>query len=313
MSKTQYDTDRVISIFNTEQNITNTAKQYCKEMDMPYNDGIRRRFSDIIKKNKHLLGLSDNPPKIMIYDIETSLCKAHVWWPGKQYVGHKQLLEEPKIITVAWKWLGEDKVQHLTWDKDQSDKQLMIDFLAEYNKADMVIGQNNDNFDNRWVNARAMKYDLDVNVFIKSFDIMKQTKRLFRLPSYSMAYITDFLGVTQKQSHEGIDMWKKIQWGTPAEQEEYLQKMVDYNVGDIVSTEDMYLALQKYTGHKVHFGVFSGKEKFTCPECGGHNLELVRTTFTPAGTIQRIMRCKDDGKQFKLSNTEWIKYTNKDD
>ena len=65
----------------------------------------------------------------------------------------------------------------------------------------MVIGQNNDRFDNRWVNARAAKHNLFVNTFIKSFDIMKQTKRLFRLPSYSMAYIAKFFGLTLKQSH----------------------------------------------------------------------------------------------------------------
>jgi hypothetical protein len=40
----------------------------------------------------------------------------------------------------------------------------------------MVIGQNNDRFDNRWVNARAMKYDLEVNTFVRSFDIMKELK-----------------------------------------------------------------------------------------------------------------------------------------
>ena len=69
---------------------------------------------------------------------------------------------------------------------------MLKSFLKAYNTADMVIGQNNDKFDNRWVNARAMKHNLDVNTLVKSFDIMKQTKKLFRLPSYSMDYITKF-------------------------------------------------------------------------------------------------------------------------
>lgn len=248
-----------------------------------------------------------NPNKILIYDIETGRIPAMVWWTGKQYIGHNQLLEEPKIITIAYKWLGENDVKYLTWDKNHCDKDMLKEFLKVYNKADLVVGQNNDRFDNRWVNARAMKYNLDINVFIRSFDIMKQTKRLFRLPSYSMAYITKFLGVETKLQHEGILMWDMIQRGTPGEQKEYLQKMVDYNVQDIIATEDMYLSLRKYMGNVVHFGVLNGEEKWTCPNCGSRKVKLYKTTVTSAGTIQRIMKC-NDGVQYKISNKQYMNY-----
>jgi hypothetical protein len=249
-----------------------------------------------------------SPAKILIYDIETGRVPAMVWWTGKQYVNHNQLIEEPKIITIAYKWLGENIVYDLTWDKNQSDKDMITQFMKVYNKADMVIGQNNDRFDNRWVNARAMKYDLEVNTFVRSFDIMKETKRLFRLPSYSMAYITKFLGVETKLQHEGIIMWDKIQFGTKEEQAEYLQKMVDYNRQDIVATEDMYLSLRKYMGNKVHFGVLNGNEKFTCPNCGSYNVKLYSTQVTPAGTVQRVMVCKEDGVKYKITNKTYMEY-----
>ena len=249
-----------------------------------------------------------NPNKILIYDIETGRIPALIWWSGKQYVSADQLVEEPKIITIAYKWLGEDEVTVLTWDKYDNDKQMLEKFLPEYNKADMVIGQNNDNFDNRWINARAMKYGLDINTFVRSFDIMKETKRLFRLPSYSMKYITNFLGIETKLEHEGIKMWDKVQFGTPEEKREYLQKMVDYNRQDIVATEDMYLSLRKYMGHKVHFGVLNGEEKFTCPNCGSYNIGLHKTTVTPAGTVQRIMKCKQDDVTFKITNKQYMNY-----
>lgn len=267
-----------------------------------------------IRKWAHQIGVGlmkqniSNPSNILIYDIETGRVPALVWWSGKQFVKADQLREEPKIITIAYKWLGEDEVYHLTWDKDQCDKKMLEEFLQVYNKADMVIGQNNDNFDNRWINARAMKYGLEINTFIRSFDIMKETKRLFRLPSYSMSYITKFLGVETKLDHEGIKMWDKVQFGTLEEQKEYLQKMVDYNRQDIVATEDMYLTLRQYMGHKVHFGVLHGEEKYTCPNCGSSNIELYKTTVTPAGTVQRIMRCKEDGVKYKITNKQYMNY-----
>ena len=248
--------------------------------------------------------------RVMIYDIETSRVNAKVWWTGKQYVGHKNLTSEPKMISVSWKWLGEDKIHALTWDKDHCDKKMVQDFMVEYNSADMIVGQNNDRFDNRWLNARAMKHGIHFNTFIKSFDIMKQTKRLFRLPSYSMDYITKFLNVENKQTHEGIKMWDMIQEGTKAQQKEYLQKMVDYNVGDIVSTEAMYVKLRKYMGHKVHFGVLGGLPKWTSPSDGTTDVFLYRTTCTPNGTIQRIMQSNTDGVQYKISNGEYMKFFN---
>ena len=103
-------------------------------------------------------------------------------------------------------------------------------------------------------------------------------------------------------------MWDKIEDGNKAEQKEYLQKMIDYNIGDIVSTEEMYLKLRKYMGHKVHFGVLNNGEKYSCPNCGGDNVELYKTITTAVGTIQRIMICMDDKVQFKISNREYYKF-----
>lgn len=248
--------------------------------------------------------------KIMIYDIETSRVTAKVWWTGKQYVGHKQLTEEPKIISISWKWLGEDKIHALTWDKNHCDKKMVTKFMKEYNSADMVIGQNNDRFDNRWINARAMKHGLHFNTFVKSFDIMKQTKRLFRLPSYSMDYITKFLNVENKQTHEGIHMWDMIQDGNKKQQKEYLQKMVDYNVGDIVSTEAMYIKLRKYMGHKMHFGVLNGQPKYSSPSDGTLDVKLLRVSSTPAGTLQYIMQSNTDNTQYKISHSAYLQFLN---
>lgn len=251
----------------------------------------------------------NNPFKVLVYDLETSQIPAKVWSTGKTYIRHTQLRGETKIITASYKWLGQDEVTALTWSKSHSDEKLMRDLLKAYNSADMVIGFNNDKFDNKLVNTRAAKYGLEVNTLIKSYDVMKQAKKLFRLPSYSMAYMCKFFGVTLKQSHEGIIMWDMIEDGTKEQQAEYLPKMVDYNIGDIISTEELYLAIRKYMGHKVHVGVFKGQDKFTCPNCGTDEVNLfsLNPITTPAGTIQRHMVCSKDRTQFKISNLNYLK------
>lgn len=264
------------------------------------------------------LGIMENPipsseqvpAKVLIYDIETSRLKAWLWWTGQQYVLPDQLdnAQPPRIITVSWKWLGEDEVHTLKWDKNQSDEKLVREFLKEYNRADLVVGVNQDKFDNRWINARAIKYGLHVNTFVRSSDIQKEAKRLMRLPSYSLKKLCELFNVTRKLSNEGNIMWQKIQEGTPEEQEYYMEKMVEYNIGDIISTEEVYMKMMPYMAHKLHVGVLNGEEKWTCPLCGSKEVELDKTTVTPAGTVQRIMKCKVDGKRYKITNKQYMNF-----
>ena len=302
---TQFDKDMFISAYENNQSREEIQKKIAKKFNI-HTRTVRKWAKKLgvgLMKNNIV-----NPSKILVYDIETSRVKAKIWWSGKQYVAGNQLVEQPKIITVAWKWLGDSEVHYLTWDSKQNDYDLMRRFLKVYNKADMVIGQNNDNFDNRWINARAMIHGLEVNTYVKSFDMMKECKRLFRLPSYSLASLCELLDVTLKQSHEGLVMWDKIQDGTKEEQKEYLQKMVDYNIGDIVSTEEAYMKLRPYMGHKVHFGVLHGNEKYTCPDCGGSNVKFYKRTITPAGTVQIIMQCNDDKVKYKITNKQYMNF-----
>jgi len=250
--------------------------------------------------------------KILVYDIETSRVEVKAWGTGKTYINHGQLRSETRIISIAYKWLGQDEVNWVKWDmKTHDDRQLMVDFLKIYNEADMLIGQNNDRFDNKLVRTRAAKHGLFVNVLLPSFDLYKEAKRVFRLQSYSMAYMAKFFGVTLKQSHEGIYMWDMIEDGTPAQQKEYIKKMIDYNVGDIVTTEELYVVLRKYLGHKVHFGVANGKQKYTCPNCGSEHVSLFQTSYTAAGTPKRNMVCGDCDVQYKISNRDYFHYLNR--
>jgi len=280
-----------------------------KELSLRFmNSDDPRKSNDVwryfLKQDKNITVIKKDP-RILIYDIETSRALAAVWWTGKQYVGHNQLKSEPAIITIAWKWFGENNVYTVEWD-DGCDKEMLADFLKEYNKADLVIGQNNLRFDNRWINARAMKHNLDVNTKPRSLDLMKENKRLFRLPSYSMAYVSRYMGTEGKLQHGGIKMWDDIQWGTPKEKKESMKKMVDYNVQDIVATEDMYLRLRKYIGNTTHVGVFQGKEKWTCPTTGSEDVQFYKTDITRAGTIQRLMKSNKTGEIYRISNRQYL-------
>lgn len=245
---------------------------------------------------------------VMTYDIETSRVEAKIWGTGKQYVGHTSLKSHTTIISIAWKWLGSSKVHYVVWDKDHCDKELMVKFLKEYNKADMVIGQNNNSFDNKLIATRAAYHRLFVNRFVKSFDIYRQAKSVFRLQSYSMAFMARYFGLTLKQSHEGLHMWDMIEDGNKKQQKEYLKKMVDYNIGDIVTTEELYITLLPYLKPVINRATQIGAPKWACPNTGNTDVKLQSTTWTPAGTVQRILYCKSSDTQYKVTNKSYMDY-----
>ena len=308
MAFSEKDRDLVEQLYNTHLPRKTIQETLAKELGV--STRMIRNYANSMGLGLSKKNMVENPNDVLIYDLETSRVDAKLWWTGKQYVSYKQLKNEPKIITVAWKWLGDDTAHHLTWDKNHSDEKLVRNFVEVYNSAKMVVGHNIINFDNRWLRARAFKYNITVDPFVPSFDTMKQAKTLFRLQSYSLDHLTSYLGVTQKQSHEGILMWDMVEEGDSDQQAEYLQKMVDYNVGDIISNEELFMKMRKYSkAHKVHLGVLNGEEKYSCPTCGKSDMvELGREVSTAGGTIQKVMVCKRDGTRFKISNREYLKF-----
>jgi len=302
LSKSQ--TQRLIDLYQSSKSKKEVQRILSEEFDC-----AERTIRDHAKRlNLNQISSNISNDKIMVYDIETSRITADLWWTGKQYVNYKQISSEPKIISISWKWLGDDKVHALTWDKNHCDKAMLEKFLPEYNKALMVIGQNNNMFDNKWIKTRAAKHRIHVNRFVKSFDIYRMAKSTFRLISYSMDYMAMYLGLTPKQSHEGILMWEMVEKGTPKEQKEYLKKMVDYNVGDIVTTEELYLTLQPYFNNQTNVAVKKGLPKWACPVSGSLNVKLQNTIYSSMGTIQRILYCEESKQQFKVSNKTYQDY-----
>lgn len=301
---TEIQKKRFIDLYSSSKSKSEVQEILSKELNVS-----SRQIRSIAKSmNLHSVWQNTKNDKVLVYDIETSRLSADLWWTGKQYVNYKQVTKDPKIISISWKWIGDDKVHSATWDENQCDRSMIEKFLSYYNNASFVIGQNNDAFDNKWIKTRAAKHRLMVNRFVKSLDIYKLAKSNFRLISYSMDYMAMFFGLTPKQQHEGIIMWQMVEKGSKKEQKEYLKKMVDYNRGDIITTEELYLTLRPYFKTVTNKAVESGLPKWCCPVSGSTNVKLYRTIFTEMGTVQRILYCPDSDHQFKVSNKTYIDY-----
>src|ERR1700722_14464576 len=145
---------------------------------------------------------------ILTYDIETSFLKANIWRPGEQRERHDHLdpcFDMYKILTISYKWYSKKEVVTLVGE-DAIEK-----FDTQVRKADVVIGKNNANFDNKYINTARMIQGLKPlpEWATSSDDLERQLRKYFAFPSYSLDYVSKLFGFGGKIKMEMQD-WVDI-------------------------------------------------------------------------------------------------------
>jgi len=243
--------------------------------------------------------------KILIYDLETSPNVGWFWRAGfKQNINTNQILKERAIICVSYKWLGEDTVYNLTWDKNQCDKFLIEQFVEVLNEADLIVAHNGDNFDIKWFKTRALYHRIPTLPNYKQFDTLKVAKSKLYLNSNRLDYISKFLGFEGK-IQTTPDLWDKV---VMKNDREALKDMLDYCDEDVRQLEKVYNELQYLDNPRIHTGVLNGQVKQTSPITGTFNIEHFKTVTTNSGTIKHIMIDLDTNRAFEMSDTNYKKF-----
>jgi hypothetical protein len=249
--------------------------------------------------------------KRLFFDIETSPNVVYSWRIGYNLtLTPDNIIDERKIICISYKWEDSDKIYSLKWDKNQCDKQMLIDFIEQANQADELIAHNGDRFDIKWIRTRCIFHRIPMFPQYKTLDTLKKAKNGFNFNSNKLDYIAQFLGVGAKVKHSGFDMWKKVMKNDP----EAMDEMVNYCEGDIIVLEDVYFTMQNYIKTNTHNGVINNNLKYSCPNCGSEHSELLKNNVTAMGTIKRLMECNDCDYNFEISNSSYIlklKFNNK--
>jgi predicted PolB exonuclease-like 3'-5' exonuclease len=246
--------------------------------------------------------------KRLFFDIETSYVKALVWRPGEQRVPITNIRGYTKIICISYKWQHEDKVHTLVWDKNQCDKKVVKEFIKILAEANEVVAHNGDRFDVKHVRTRAVDHNLLMYTKYRTNDTLKKARRFFNFLSNKLDYIGQFLEVGGKTPHEGMIMWEMIQEGTPAQQKEYLKKMVEYCERDVILLQDAFTVMSPYIDHNTNYAVLSGGYKWQCPECASKDVKMHHTDTTAMGWVKRHMCCNSCKKSYHISGKSYENY-----
>ena len=246
-------------------------------------------------------------PKRLFYDIETSYNVVKSWRIGYNLnINSEDILQEKAIITIAYKWASEENVEVLTWDKGDDNK-LIREFVKVMAEADELVGHNVDRFDTKFIMARALKHEISVLPKYQSTDTLKLAKKHFLLNSNKLDYIAQYLGIGSKTKHRGMAMWDDI---ILRNDKKALEEMIEYNIQDVLLTEEVYNKLMDYSLPKVNHTAKQGGSKHCCPNCGSDKASLLKTYVAPSGTKTRLMTC-DNLKcetNFTISDTNYNKH-----
>ncbi len=207
-------------------------------------------------------------PKILVYDIETTPVLAWIWRCGEQFVGHHQLfdgLNATKIICITYRWLHEKKAKALVFDLETLDDEAIIrEFDTIIQEADVIIGKNNNKFDNKHINFRRLLHGLPAipDWTKRSDDLESQMRRHFNMQSFSLDYFSKLMGQGGKMKMELQDWIDIVQ----NRSKKKLKKMVDYGKKDADDTAELILKVWPYVSPKFNHSVHQGK--LCCITCG---------------------------------------------
>ena len=208
------------------------------------------------------MGKRQAKKKVLIWDIETSPNIGFFWRPGyKVTLTHDNILKERAIICICWKWAGERKVHHLTWDKNQCDKKMVKEFLKVAKEADELVAHNGDHFDMKWFNTRVLFHELGPVPQWKTVDTLKIARKYFNFNSNRLDYLGKFLFGEGKIS-TSFNLWYDICINNCPTA---MDKMVKYCKQDVRLLEKVWKELEPYSTVKSHVGVANGLPKWTCP------------------------------------------------
>ena len=118
-------------------------------------------------------------------------------------------------------------------------------------------------------------------------DTLVVAKQNFRFSSNKMKFLNDQLGIRNKIDNSGFLLWKGCDQGD----EESLKTMLEYNIGDIGATEELFYKVRPYV-RNFNVALYNEIEEPQCPVCGSTNLSISGFYYTPSGKWNSI-RCQD--------------------
>lgn len=238
-------------------------------------------------------------PKILSFDLEVS--PAVGWfYPPTYETGILKVEERQKLMSFAFQWVGEKRITSVCLqdfsdyaDDPRDDRQLVEALHEQMSRADILLGQNSDNFDIKMANYFFIRNDLDPIPPTKSIDTKKIAKRYFRFNNNKLDNLGEELGIGGKTEITHADLWYKCFVEGDEKSWKLLRK---YNENDVRITTEIYLKMRGFMRTHPNLARLSG-DFDSCPGCGGFNYRIRAYRYTNVSRYHQYS-CNDCGIYF---------------
>ncbi len=244
-------------------------------------------------------------PKRLFIDIETKPMIVYCWGLYEQNISEDMIVSDWDIMSFAAKWEGSDKVIQYDRRNDKNDKKLVQKIWDLLDEADIVCGQNSIKFDIKKINARFYFWGLKPPSGYRQIDTKLLAKKNFAFTSNGLAFFSRMNQKYKKLTHSkypGFSLWKKCIEGDEAAWD----TMKEYNIHDVLATEEVYQQLRPW-GTGINDGAYFDGQALCA--CGGLTWKRNGYTYTNVGRYQR-WRCTECGTEKRGGENE-IKDTKK--
>lgn len=218
--------------------------------------------------------------KVLALDVETAPHLVTAWGLFDQRIGLNQILTPGYTMCWAAKWIGDNHVYFDSIHRNTEEGMIrnIHDMLSE---ADVVLSYNGNKFDLPTLNKEFVKFGLPPPAPYQQIDLLKTTRRQFKLASNKLDYVCQFLGLGSKTQHKGHELWLGCMNGD----KDAWKTMEEYNCQDVLLLEALYEKLKPWVKSPPNRSLYSGA--LVCPSCGGTNYRMEGKAYLASGVYQR--------------------------
>lgn len=268
-------------------------------------------MSDVVSRAEEIVDAIDiQEPRTLLWDIETAPNLGYTWAKWEQNV--IDFKHEWYVLTIAWKWLGEDKVNvaglddFVGYEKDREDDYALVALAHDlFDEADIVVAHNGIAFDTKKIQARMLIHGFDPPSQYKEVDTLKIARRHFAFTSNKLGDLCQTLGIGTKEATGGFETWKGCMNNDPKS----WARMKKYNKHDVVILEELYLRLRPWANNLPNLATMSGRPD-ACPKCGAEDGMIRRGYYPTAVCLKVKLQCKACGgySRSRVSERSEAKY-----
>jgi hypothetical protein len=247
----------------------------------------------------------DNGMKVLHLDCETSPAVVYTHYIGsKTSISHSQIKSDSLIICVQYMWDSEKEAKYIPWEKINGkwdDKSALEEISNLINEADIIVGQNINDFDMKVLNNRLMLNRLTPIDNNNTIDVLKLSYRSFKKLSHKLDYRAHVLGQAGKNKMEFKDWINVLEGKVPVS-----RKMAPYGCKDVEETKKVFYREFEYYKDlpakikKIIKSYLGTEEKLQLTKCVRCNGTLVKRGISKLanGLVKQRSQCKSCGKYF---------------